>query len=607
MCKKIIAVTLSLLIIVFTCVVSYEEAYANPLLLLVELVADGLGLTTTATTGLVASMNYANGRKVMAKNSDTYADTFLGKLANAFGYAKSYYQLYHAAQDVKIAGYKEMATYLVDKIKTVMGFTVSGDSYSYKNTNELSSTSVGSDSPTKTLNNTVQNFSDSYSQSKLTEMGITDNSNKTLVPIDFISENFIQIDFGGPIGNLAKTRYSDDYSVGLDSLQDGIYCLSIEDMSNNLKQFDRLSLVNRTGNVDYSSGGMMSLWFRLFTSAGQRYIAYKGSQPVLISNIGLIYYRTKVDLADSVSYHTGTTIDATVALNMYDIADVQKTDFYIPVGKAISVPSTASYSNVTNSTTQSKVDSSTGAMTLDVPSTSVPDDTTTDTSTDEKTFMSTVTGFISSFWTKLPLVLNDFCADITESLGGTITDESQRMRDTLQEELTQERQTIKTSADGISGTITAEGDAIRKQLEQEAEKDRTATGAVAGSVEGVQDSVDSLTDSVDSINDKLEDSTSTDGDINWGPLKVTGVLFTTKFPFSLPWDILKTFQALLIDSPDRPSWNIRWHDSVLNRDFGFIIDISKYDAYFKVAKVFVLISLNVGLIMITRRLLGGAT
>lgn len=95
--------------------------------------------------------------------------------------------------------------------------------------------------------------------------------------------------------------------------------------------------------------------------------------------------------------------------------------------------------------------------------------------------------------------------------------------------------------------------------------------------------------------------------INWRPLKTSGVLFTTKFPFSLPWDLLKTFKALLIDDPDPPVWDIKWHDEILNKDLGFKLDLTRFDTIFKVARVFVLLALIVGLIMSTRKLLGGAT
>lgn len=98
-----------------------------------------------------------------------------------------------------------------------------------------------------------------------------------------------------------------------------------------------------------------------------------------------------------------------------------------------------------------------------------------------------------------------------------------------------------------------------------------------------------------------------DSKINWEPLKVTGTLFTTKFPFSLPWDILRTFQALLIDDPKMPKWDIKWHDQILHKDFGFTIDLTSYDRIFKIARNFILVALNVGLIMATRKLVGGAT
>lgn len=98
-----------------------------------------------------------------------------------------------------------------------------------------------------------------------------------------------------------------------------------------------------------------------------------------------------------------------------------------------------------------------------------------------------------------------------------------------------------------------------------------------------------------------------DGKINWEPLKITGALFTTKFPFSLPWDILRTFKALFIDNPTLPKWEVKWHDQILKKDFAFTIDISRYDTFFKIARGFVFVGFVVGLVTITRKLLGGAT
>lgn len=95
--------------------------------------------------------------------------------------------------------------------------------------------------------------------------------------------------------------------------------------------------------------------------------------------------------------------------------------------------------------------------------------------------------------------------------------------------------------------------------------------------------------------------------IDWRPLKMSGALFTTRFPFSLPWDLMRTFKALLIDDPSPPVWDIKWHDEILNKDFGFKLDLTKYNTIFKISRAFVLVALMVGLIMATRKLLGGAT
>ncbi|MCX8129395.1 MAG: hypothetical protein N3I35_04760 [Clostridia bacterium] len=153
-----------------------------------------------------------------------------------------------------------------------------------------------------------------------------------------------------------------------------------------------------------------------------------------------------------------------------------------------------------------------------------------------------------------------------------------------------------------TGTITGDMDLSRVGT-WEGTWGWTATGARTWT--GTYTAADGLT----WTGTAAETSTSLDtsGDINFEPLKVAGNLFTTKFPFSLPWDLLRTVKLLLIDSPDPPSWDIKWRDEILGKDLGFTIDLKKFDGIFKIARAFILVALIVGLIFGTRKLLGGAT
>lgn len=70
------------------------------------------------------------------------------------------------------------------------------------------------------------------------------------------------------------------------------------------------------------------------------------------------------------------------------------------------------------------------------------------------------------------------------------------------------------------------------------------------------------------------------GNINWGPLRKVGNLFTTKFPFSIPWDLAKQLSIFnvspeapkfVIDSPNFFKWG-SFHYSI-----NFTVDLGLFD------------------------------
>jgi hypothetical protein len=99
--------------------------------------------------------------------------------------------------------------------------------------------------------------------------------------------------------------------------------------------------------------------------------------------------------------------------------------------------------------------------------------------------------------------------------------------------------------------------------------------------------------------------TDTSGDINWEPLKLVGTVFTDRFPFSLPWDLLRSFTTLSGNTGD-PDISIAVPNTFLLKGFAFNVDLSIFDNLVQVSKAFELLAFDIGLILITRKLLGGA-
>lgn len=100
-------------------------------------------------------------------------------------------------------------------------------------------------------------------------------------------------------------------------------------------------------------------------------------------------------------------------------------------------------------------------------------------------------------------------------------------------------------------------------------------------------------------------SSSMEGNIDWGPLSVAGNLFTNRFPFSLPWDLMRSFTTLAADEV-APDFRFQFYTKLLGY-VDFKVDLSMFEDLRKVAKTIELLAFDVGLVLITRKLLGGAT
>jgi len=97
-----------------------------------------------------------------------------------------------------------------------------------------------------------------------------------------------------------------------------------------------------------------------------------------------------------------------------------------------------------------------------------------------------------------------------------------------------------------------------------------------------------------------------DTPINWDPLIVSGALFTNKFPFSLPWDLLHSFNVW--QTPEEEVvFNISVPDTQYLKGMAFNINFDWFKGFIPIIKTIELILFDIALILATRRLLGGAS
>lgn len=92
--------------------------------------------------------------------------------------------------------------------------------------------------------------------------------------------------------------------------------------------------------------------------------------------------------------------------------------------------------------------------------------------------------------------------------------------------------------------------------------------------------------------------------INMEPLKLSGEIFTTRFPFSLPWDLMRSFQ-LFNDDSFSPLINIHIPAGPKLPALNFNIDLSMWTGIVPYVKAIELLLFDISLVLLTRKLLGG--
>lgn len=93
--------------------------------------------------------------------------------------------------------------------------------------------------------------------------------------------------------------------------------------------------------------------------------------------------------------------------------------------------------------------------------------------------------------------------------------------------------------------------------------------------------------------------------IDTSPLRLAVSTFTTKFPFSLPWDFLNMLQSLGTATTISPTFNISIDAGIFK--WNQTLDFSLFNPIMGTVRTFLDVGFSIGLLFSTRKLLGGAT
>jgi len=131
-----------------------------------------------------------------------------------------------------------------------------------------------------------------------------------------------------------------------------------------------------------------------------------------------------------------------------------------------------------------------------------------------------------------------------------------------------------------------------------------ATAAAAGAAAATATTTaDTATLTKDIANTKTGDV------IDMAPLKFAALLFTKKFPFSLPWDLKDMLSSFGSNAVSTPVFNMPlfFTRGGVTNNIPVVVSLERFDGLAAAARVFELFIFNIGMLFGTRKLLGGAS
>jgi len=176
--------------------------------------------------------------------------------------------------------------------------------------------------------------------------------------------------------------------------------------------------------------------------------------------------------------------------------------------------------------------------------------------------------------------------------------------------------TITSEGTVESVAILGEGNTIDYNIVNRALKDASVTVADSSTLigEAAQEISVTLADQttvISSIYSWLTNFSNTmdrtfNGDgtlsINWEPLKLSGDMFSDRFPFSIPWDIKRAIIGMGDGDAPAPVWSIHFPEPL---NWTLTIDLAFFNGIAPAVRSLELVVFMLGLLMATRKVIGG--
>lgn len=157
-------------------------------------------------------------------------------------------------------------------------------------------------------------------------------------------------------------------------------------------------------------------------------------------------------------------------------------------------------------------------------------------------------------------------------------------------------------------TVTIPSTTVANYKPIDETKTYTVPSALANTSEdslvGVKTSTATSTDTttLSDIKTSIEKFFDLSTPIDTSPLNIDGTKLKRVFPFSLPWDLYDSIQCLNVTAQD-PDFSADLTQS--NLHVKIPVDLSQFTTCFTIIRAFELLFFDIGLIMITRKIMGG--
>lgn len=147
-----------------------------------------------------------------------------------------------------------------------------------------------------------------------------------------------------------------------------------------------------------------------------------------------------------------------------------------------------------------------------------------------------------------------------------------------------------TAADEIKFAIAQSNAELAQQL----------TGSIAQQIEATNASTEAIVNAI--IAATAAAAATGAGELDLSRMTLAQAV-QTRFPFCIPFDLANAFSMFSAGSSAPPVWPVQWH--VMGQTVSFTIDMTVFEPWAKIIRWSVLVVFNIGLILITRKIVRG--